>query len=84
MGPDKPGTQSGYYLTGQVVAAYIQGRPPAGSPTRRRGKKSLLIRRDATLRISGALRLGIFEEPEKQRLFQQPLRARAFFLILKI
>ena len=31
----------------------------AGSPTRRRGKKSLLIRRDATLRISGAPVNGI-------------------------
>jgi hypothetical protein len=26
---------------------------------------SLLIRRDATLRISGALHLGIFDQPEK-------------------
>jgi len=33
--------------------------PPAGSPTRRRGKKSLLIRRDPTLRISGAPAGGI-------------------------
>jgi hypothetical protein len=32
---------------------------PAGSPTCRRGKKSLLIRRDATLRISGAPANGI-------------------------
>jgi alkylation response protein AidB-like acyl-CoA dehydrogenase len=38
-------------------------RCPADSPTRRRGKMSLLIRRDATLRISGALHLGIFEQP---------------------
>jgi len=37
----------------------------ADSPTRRRGKMSLLIRRDATLRISGALHLGILEQPEK-------------------
>jgi hypothetical protein len=29
-----------------------QSTPLAGSPTRRRGKKSLLIRRDATLKIS--------------------------------
>jgi hypothetical protein len=29
---------------------------------------SLLIRRDATLRISGALHLGIFEQPEKDVL----------------
>jgi hypothetical protein len=37
--------------------------PLADSPTRRRGKMSLLIRRAATLRISGALHLGIFEQP---------------------
>ena len=29
----------------------------------RRGKMSLLIRRDATLRTSGALHLGIFDQP---------------------
>jgi len=28
-------------------------------------QESLLIRRDATLRISGASHLGIFEQPEK-------------------
>src|SRR5512136_374404 len=39
--------------------------PLAGSPTRRRGKNSLLIRRDATLRVSGALHLTFFEQPEK-------------------
>jgi hypothetical protein len=43
--------------------------PPAGSPTRRRGKKSLLIRRDATLRISGALHLAFFEQPGKDDFF---------------
>jgi hypothetical protein len=32
-------------------------------------QQSLLIRRDATLRISGALRLGIFEQPEKVYFF---------------
>ena len=42
--------------------------PLADAPTRRRGKKSLLIRRDATLRISGALHLAIFEQPEKDGL----------------
>jgi hypothetical protein len=41
----------------------------ADSPTRRRGKKSLLIRRDATLRISGALHLNIFAQPEKILFF---------------
>jgi len=39
--------------------------PLADSPTRRRGEKSLLIRRDATLGISEALHLVIFEQPEK-------------------
>jgi hypothetical protein len=50
---------------GRLIAAYCKVRPPAGSPTRRRGKKTLLIRRDATLRISGALHLDIFDQPEK-------------------
>src|SRR4030043_1242011 len=59
-------------------------RYPAASLSRRRGKKSLLIRRDATphssllrrtgkyaslLRISGALHLGIFELPVKNHFF---------------
>ena len=42
--------------------------------TRRRGKKSLLIRRDATLRISGALRLTLFEQPGKDDFFGSLLR----------
>jgi len=46
-----------------VVATYSQVRLAAVSPTRRRGKKSLLIRRDATLRISEALHLALFEQP---------------------
>jgi hypothetical protein len=45
----------------------------AGSPTRRRGRKSLLIRRDATLRVSGALHLGIFEHPAKNDFFNKLL-----------
>ncbi len=45
------------------------GTPLADSPTRRRGKMSLLIRRDATLRISGALHLALFEQPEKDDFF---------------
>jgi len=47
-----------------VIAAYVQVRL-ADSPTRRRGKMSLLMRRDATLRISGALHPSIFEQPDK-------------------
>ena len=43
----------------------LPSTPLADSPTRRRGKMSLLIRRDATFRISGALHLAIFEQPEK-------------------
>jgi hypothetical protein len=59
-------------------------RYPAASPSRRRGRKSLLIRRDATphpsslrrtakyaslLRISGALHLTLFEQPGKDDFF---------------
>jgi hypothetical protein len=47
--------------------------PLADSPTRRRGKKSLLIRRDATLRISGALHLGIFNQPGENEFFNMLL-----------
>jgi hypothetical protein len=43
----------------------------AGSLTHRRGKKSLLIRRDATLRISGGLHLGIFDQPAKNEFFNR-------------
>ena len=50
-----------------VIAVYLKVRLPAGSPARRRGKKSLLIRRDATLRISGALHLSIFDQPVRIR-----------------
>jgi hypothetical protein len=46
-------------------------RYPAVSPTRRRGKKSLPIRRDATLRISGALHPGIFDQPAKNDFFNR-------------
>jgi hypothetical protein len=63
-------------------------RYPAASPPWRRGKKSLLIRRDATpyplplrrtskyaslLRISGALHLGIFEQPAENDFFSKLL-----------
>jgi hypothetical protein len=49
-----------------VIAAYVQRTPLADSPTRRRGEMSLLIRRDTTLRILGALHLGIFDQPVKE------------------
>jgi len=48
-------------------AAFPSSTPLAGSPTRRRGKKSLLIRRDATLRISGALHLPACAKPLRRR-----------------
>jgi hypothetical protein len=51
--------------TGQACCSVQPSTPQADSPTRRRGKKSLLIRRDATLRISGALQLALFEQPGK-------------------
>jgi hypothetical protein len=49
----------------------------ADSPTRRRGKKSLLIRRDTTLRISGALHLGIFDQPEKNEFSDRLLKCES-------
>jgi hypothetical protein len=66
------------WLLGRLMKKAHLRRYPAASPSRRRGKKSLLIRRDATphpsslrrttkyasfLRISGALHLGISEQP---------------------
>jgi len=47
--------------------------PLADSPTRRRGKMSLLVRRDATLRNSGALHLAPFEQPRKDDFFNSLL-----------
>ena len=61
-----------------LIAAYLYVRLPAGSPTRRRGKKSLLIRRDPTLRISGALHLGIFEQPDRSDFFSNLLDRCAY------
>ena len=57
--------------------------PLADSPTRRRGKKSLLIRRDATPKISGALHLGIFDQPEKNRVFRQALEQYPESLLIR-
>ena len=54
----------------------------ADSPTRRRGKKSLLIRRDATLRISRALHLGIFEQPAKNDFFSNMIVFKVNFVFL--
>jgi len=50
---------------------FAKSMPLAGSPTRRRGKKSLLIRRDTTLTISGALDLVLFEQPERDDVFKR-------------
>jgi hypothetical protein len=51
-------------------------RYPAASPSRRRGRESLLLRRDATLRISGVLHLAIFEHPRKNNSLSNLLEAR--------
>jgi len=47
------------------TAKYASGRLTKSSAW----QESLLIRRDATLRISGALHLTIFEQPEKDDFF---------------
>ena len=47
--------------------------PLAGLLPRRRGKMSLLIRCDATLRISAALHLALFEQPGEDDFFSSPL-----------
>jgi len=72
-------------------------RYPAASPSRRRGKRSLLIRRDTTphpsslqrtfryaslLRISGALHLGIFDQPEKNEFFDTLLSLEFYGFLL--
>jgi hypothetical protein len=67
--------------TGQAYCGVLPSTPLADSPTRRRGKMSLLIRRDATLKISGALHLTIFEQPEKDD-FSSSL-SRLVFLSLR-
>ena len=47
------------------TAKYASGRLTDSSAW----QESLLIRRDATLRISGALHLTFFEQPEKDDFF---------------
>ena len=65
------------------ISGFVEKRPclpagrhllryPAPSPAQGRGEKSLLIRRDATLRILGALHLGIFDQPQKNEFFNGP------------
>jgi hypothetical protein len=51
------------------TAKYASGRLTNSSAW----QESLLIRRDATLRISGALHLTIFEQPEKDDFFSRLL-----------
>jgi len=51
------------------TAKYASGRLTNSSAW----QESLLIRRDATLRISGALHLTIFEQPEKDDFFSSLL-----------
>jgi len=68
MGPDKRETQPGYYLTGQVAAAYIQVRltpQDFGRPRKRDSQGSTCIclpARSPALRDGGR---GIFDQPEK-------------------
>ena len=52
-----------------VIAEYTKVHLSAGSPTRRRGNESLLIRRDATLGLSPSLHLGIFDQPSSGLTF---------------
>jgi hypothetical protein len=63
MGPDKRQGQPGYYLTGQVVAAYIQVRLTPQDCLPDRQVKS----------ATGALHLGIFDQPEKNEFFNMLL-----------
>jgi hypothetical protein len=77
---------SGSLLKNDHLRRFSWSTPLAGSPTRRRGKQSLLIRRDATLRISGAPANGISQGstciclPARSRfgegrvLFEQPAK----------
>ena len=44
-------------------------------------QESLLIRRDATLRISGALHPSIFDQPVKNDFFNRLFRANLQFLL---
>jgi len=62
MGPYNRKTQSGYYLTGQVIV-------------RRTAKYASL------LRISGALHLSIFEQPEKNDFSSNVLIGPVPFLL---
>lgn len=68
-------------MTGQVVATHIHVRFAAVSLTRRRGRKSLLNRRDATLGISGSLRPGIFDQPGEGDFFNKLLSLAPFFFL---
>jgi hypothetical protein len=65
--------------TGQAYCGVHPSTPLADSPTRRRGKKSLLIRRDATLGISDALQQAIFEQPGKLAFFRNLLSQKPTF-----
>jgi hypothetical protein len=66
----------GHSMTNRLLKNAHLRRYPVASLSRRRGKKSLLLRRDATLRISGALHPGIFDHPAKNESFNKLLMAR--------
>jgi hypothetical protein len=69
--PTAGGDRTSYGVHSRLLKNAHLRRYPAASPSRRRGKKSLLIRRDATLRISGVLHRGIFDQPEKNEFFNR-------------
>ncbi len=71
--------------TGQACCSVHLSTPLADSPTRRRGKMSLLIRRDATLRISGALVNGISQTQLASACLREAASAKAgaFWVSLK-
>ena len=76
MGPDKRETQPGYYLTGQVIAAYLQVRlRPTHQLVGVARCRSLFVA-TPLLRILGAWHPGIFEQPAKNDFFSKLLEKR--------
>ncbi len=64
MGPDKRETQPGYYLTGQVVATYIQARPTLQDFGRPRKRDFAKLN----------LHPGILDQPAKNEFFNRILK----------
>ena len=82
MGPDKRETQPGYYLTGQVIAAYLQVRLwPTHQLVGVARCRSLSVATPlsglpastAGERLAGALHLALFEQPGKDDFFSSLL-----------